>query len=79
MRQWTELPLWRTAPGAWAVSSGRALAAGLTCLPLAETVRDTWSWLHTGGVAAVDERLSEHGIDPRRERELLDAWAARTS
>lgn len=28
VRQWTELPLWRTAPGTWAVSSQRALDAG---------------------------------------------------
>lgn len=79
VRQWTELPLWRTAPGTWAVSSQSALEAGLSCRPLAETVHDTWAWLRAGGVAAADERLSEHGIDPIRERELLDARAARTS
>jgi len=79
VRQWTELPLWRTSPGTWAVSSQRALEAGLSCRPLAETVRDTWAWLWAGGVAAADERLSEHGIDPVKERALLDDWAARTS
>lgn len=79
VRQWTELPLWRTSPGTWAVSSQRTFDAGLSCRPLAATVRDTWAWLQAGGVAAADERLSEHGIDPVKERELLDAWAPRTS
>lgn len=76
VRQWTELPLWRTAPGTWAVSSERALLAGLRCRPLAETVRDTWAWLQAGGLPAADERIREHGMDPRREQELLAAAAA---
>ncbi len=79
VRQWTELPLWRTAPGAWAVSSRRALAAGLVCRPLADTVGDTWAWLQAGGVAAPDEQAAFHGIDPLREQQLLDLWAARSS
>jgi nucleoside-diphosphate-sugar epimerase len=45
VRQWTELPLWRTFPGTWNVASDRALAAGLNCRPMADTVRDTWIWL----------------------------------
>jgi 2'-hydroxyisoflavone reductase len=43
--QWTELPLWRTSAGVWAVAPGRAMAAGLVCRPLGDTVADTWAWL----------------------------------
>ena len=45
---WTEIPLWRTAPGAWAVSSERAAQAGLACRPLPDTVSDTWDWMSAG-------------------------------
>jgi nucleoside-diphosphate-sugar epimerase len=73
VRQWTELPLWRVSPGTWAMDTKRATAAGLTCRPLAETVRDTWAWLSAGGRAIEHERDAEHGIDPGKERALLAA------
>lgn len=45
VRQWTEIPLWRTHPGTWQVDSTRAATAGLRCRPIATTVADTWKWL----------------------------------
>ncbi|TDC78273.1 NAD-dependent epimerase/dehydratase family protein [Streptomyces hainanensis] len=75
VRQWTELPLWRTAPGGWAVDASRAFAAGLVCRPLAETVADTWAWLQSGGVPVEHPRWDEHGIAPEREREILASVA----
>jgi 2'-hydroxyisoflavone reductase len=42
VKPWTEIPLWRTSPGAWTVSSDRAASAGLTCRSLGQTVADTW-------------------------------------
>ncbi|MEU8655296.1 NAD-dependent epimerase/dehydratase family protein [Actinoplanes philippinensis] len=72
VRQWTELPLWRVPPGTWAMDAKRATAAGLTCRPLAETVHDTWAWLSAGGRAVDHERDAEHGINPEKERELID-------
>ncbi len=74
VRQWTELPLWRTYPGTWRVAADRAEAAGLVCRPLTETVRDTWAWLHGGGGAALHARQGEHGIAPEKEAQLLAAW-----
>ncbi|MFJ4010306.1 NAD-dependent epimerase/dehydratase family protein [Streptomyces sp. NPDC090026] len=71
VQDWTELPLWRTAPGAWAVDASRAFEAGLVCRPLAETVADTWAWLVGGGVLVDHPRQSEHGISADREREIL--------
>ncbi|WP_216898409.1 NAD-dependent epimerase/dehydratase family protein [Nocardia alni] len=74
--QWTELPLWRTYKGAWAVDSTAARAAGLTCRPVAETVADTWAWLSDGGAAIDHERAGELGISPERERAVLESWDA---
>ncbi|MDT0345852.1 NAD-dependent epimerase/dehydratase family protein [Streptomyces litchfieldiae] len=73
VRQWTELPLWRTSPGAWAVDSTKATAAGLRCRPLAETVADTWAWLRDGGMPVEHPRWAEHGITPERETAILSA------
>lgn len=73
LREWTQLVLWRTPAGTWDVDGRRARAAGLSCRPLAKTVRDTWAWLgHERPV--VHERSGEHGIPPDVERALLDEW-----
>lgn len=76
IRQWTELPLWRTYAGAWDVDSSEARAAGLTTRPLANTVRDTWEWLNEHTPELDNERAAELGISPAREAEVLAAWAA---
>lgn len=73
VRQWTELPLWRTYAGAWAVDSARARAAGLTTRPIADTVADTASWLSGGGHAVESDRAAELGIDPAREAAIVEA------
>jgi 2'-hydroxyisoflavone reductase len=73
IREWTELTLWRTPQGTWAVDGNRAATAGLVCRPLRETVADTWQWLGTERPVA-HERQGEHGLDPGREAELLAAW-----
>lgn len=73
VRQWTELPLWRTHAGVWRIDSSSAYAAGLTCRPLSETVIDTWRWLQRGGVPVEHPRWVEHGIDPGKEAKVLAA------
>ncbi|HEX5403150.1 MAG TPA: NAD-dependent epimerase/dehydratase family protein [Pseudonocardiaceae bacterium] len=75
--QWTELPLWRTYAGAWAVDSSRARAAGLQTRSIRATVADTWEWLQSGNVAVVHERAGEQGIAPDKEAAILGAWDAR--
>jgi len=75
VRQWSEMPLWRTAPGVWQVSSDRARAAGLTCRPLAETVAGTWSWMQSGGRGPADSRAGEVGISRDREQRILGRLA----
>lgn len=83
---WSELPLWLPESGGTHLyfhraAIDRALAAGLTFRPLAETVRDTLDWQRStegrplpakSGVALPDTSL---GAD--REAELLAQWRAR--
>ncbi|MDT3397521.1 NAD-dependent epimerase/dehydratase family protein [Streptomyces sp. B1866] len=73
VRQWTELPLWRTHAGVWQIDSSRAYAAGLVCRPLKETVTDTWRWLLRGGAPVEHPRWAKHGIDPGKEAKILAA------
>jgi 2'-hydroxyisoflavone reductase len=70
---WTEIPLWRTTPGAWHVASDRAWNAGLACRPLSETIADTWDWLRREDPVP-HERAAEMGLDPQKEQQLLAAW-----
>lgn len=76
VRQWTELPLWRTYPGTWAVDASRARAAGLVTRSLATTAADTWAWLNNGSMVE-HERAGELGITPEREAAILGVWRAR--
>ncbi|MFF7988041.1 NAD-dependent epimerase/dehydratase family protein [Streptomyces sp. NPDC007901] len=71
VKQWTELPLWRTHAGVWAVDSSRAVAAGLQCRPLADTIRDTWRWRTGDGRPVEHPRWAEHGIVPEKESKIL--------
>jgi len=75
--QWMELPLWLADPewiGMHHVDVSRAVAAGLSFRPLAETVRDTAAWAAT----REDGHEPEAGLAPERERELLEAWRTRS-
>lgn len=75
LAEWTELVLWRSPAGTWAVDGHRAEAAGLSCRSLAETVFDTWHWLQRERPVP-HPRAAEHGLDSEREAELLAAWDA---
>jgi nucleoside-diphosphate-sugar epimerase len=69
------IPLWLPRPeydGLPAHDVQPSLDAGLTIRPLADTTRDTLAWLE----ATPDATVS--GIDLDREKELLEAWHART-
>ena len=72
---WIELPLWMPNEGMagfFAIDCAKAFAAGLTCRPLAETVRDTLAWDRSRPAAAPRRA----GLAPEREAELLSAWYA---
>ena len=52
----------------------RALAAGLTFRPLADTVKEGMAWYH--GRPADQQAKLRAGITLEREREVLAAWHA---
>ncbi len=71
IRQWSELPLWRTYPGVWQVDSTAAQTRGLSCRGLADTVADTWAWMQSSGTELNDQRAQEIGINPDLEKRIL--------
>ncbi|MGW7067089.1 NAD-dependent epimerase/dehydratase family protein [Streptomyces sp. NPDC054855] len=73
--QWTEIPLWRTHAGVWAVDSSRAVAAGLRCRPIVDSIRDTWAWLAADGRPVDHPRWADHGIAPEKEAKILATLA----
>lgn len=73
---WMEMPLWipendADAAGFFAVSSQKAVAAGLSTRPLRQTVSSVLGWLPARG-----ERPWRAGLDAARERALLEKLAA---
>ncbi|GAB2740860.1 SDR family oxidoreductase [Streptomyces bullii] len=76
---WTQLPVW-VPPGSdlhdalHGADVSRAVAAGLRCRPVEETVADTWRWLRSiGGTAPHRPDRPTPGIDPETEAEVLAA------
>lgn len=68
VEEWTELPMWLTDPsfaGILQLDNRKALAAGLTPRPIAETVRAVLDWL------AQDDNAGHSGMSPEREAALL--------
>ncbi|MFJ4918503.1 NAD-dependent epimerase/dehydratase family protein [Streptomyces sp. NPDC088725] len=71
VKQWTELPLWRTHAGVWDVDAARAVTAGLRCRPISETIEQTWHWLREGGRPVDHPRWAEHGLEAAKEVRIL--------
>jgi 2'-hydroxyisoflavone reductase len=73
---WTQLPIWlppgEDHDGMHQGDVSKALAAGLSCRPIAETVADTWAWLRTldGGPPQRPDR-PRAGLDPAVEAAFL--------
>lgn len=71
---WTEVPLWTNPDGGnryfLNLSVEKAVAAGLTFRPVAETARDTLEW-DLSRPADAERRA---GLAREREREVLAAW-----
>jgi 2'-hydroxyisoflavone reductase len=72
---WTDLPVWLVGED-YAFMHGadvsKAVAAGLRCRPVEETVADTWAWLRSiGGRAPMRPDRPAVGLDPAVERRLL--------
>ncbi|WP_078968531.1 MULTISPECIES: NAD-dependent epimerase/dehydratase family protein [unclassified Streptomyces] len=77
---WSELPVWLPPGEAYdamhTADVSRAVAAGLRCRPVAETVADTWAWLESlGGTAPQRPDRPGVGLSPEREAKVLAAPA----
>jgi hypothetical protein len=74
---WTELPIWLPDDdeyaGMDAVDVSAAHVTGLTCRPVQDTVADTWAWLQAEGDPKPRPDRPPVGLDPARERQVLDA------
>jgi 2'-hydroxyisoflavone reductase len=74
---WTELPIWLPPTGEYAglhdCDVSAALATGLTCRPVRETVADTWAWLRAEGDPVPPAGRPPVGLDPEKEARALQA------
>jgi len=75
VQPWRDLPLWVPASagdmaGLYTVDCRRAIAAGLTFRPLAQTVADTLAWLQQ----RAEDWVGQVGLSAVRETALLQAW-----
>ncbi len=79
VKAWSELPLWlpesaASHAGFMFVNIDKALSSGLKFRPLGLSIRDTLAWIKTER----DPSSLKAGINPERERQLLNKWHART-
>ena len=75
---WMDMPVWVPPVGEDAfmgrISRARAVKAGLTFRPIADTARDTLAWWNT---LPEERRAKPHaGLTPEREKATLAAWHA---
>jgi 2'-hydroxyisoflavone reductase len=79
---WSGLPIWlpeEDEAHRFFLSNkiDKALAAGLTFRPLADTIRDTLAWQSQNEVTTADKPgvpVPDQTLKPERERELLAEW-----
>ena len=83
VRGWRHMPIWLPPEGRTAGflrrSNAKALAAGLTFRPLADTAKATLDW-HKKRPEAEQKAMMEGtvaGISPTKEAEVLAAWKAK--
>ena len=75
---WMEMPVWvypsEETRGFSAYDCTKAIQAGLSFRPLADTARDTLDWWRA---LPEDQQGMRTGIDPEKEARILAAWHAR--
>ncbi|MGE0555767.1 MAG: NAD-dependent epimerase/dehydratase family protein [Gemmatimonadales bacterium] len=78
IRPWRDIPIWYPPigdhKGNGLISPKRAVAAGLTYRPLADTSRDTLRWFESLGRRWGEGEGRYPGITAGREQELLAEW-----
>lgn len=73
VRPYVELPLWLPKGRRGHFDNSKAVAAGLTFRPVAETIRDTEAWART----RPKDYVWRAGLAEKREQDLLAAFAKR--
>jgi len=77
---WMEMPVWVHPTvemrGFSSYDCSKAIAAGLSFRPLADTARDTLDWWKS---LPEEEQAMRTGIDPEKEARVLAAWHARNA
>ncbi|GLY21643.1 reductase [Micromonospora sp. NBRC 101691] len=72
LQPWTEIPLWLPASSPelalMSVSNSRAIDAGLTLRPLADSITDALGW------QALRRSWSQRWLDHAREQDLIKRW-----
>lgn len=72
---WTQLPCWVPESGEMAgfmaSDTSRAVAAGLRCRPVEQTVDDTWQWYRSAGIPPPRTDRPPPGLPEELERRLL--------
>jgi 2'-hydroxyisoflavone reductase len=75
---WNELPIWVPPTGELAgMHDGdvtAAMAEGLSCRPITETVTNTWQWILAEGYPAPRDDRPALGVDHNREQDLLASF-----
>jgi nucleoside-diphosphate-sugar epimerase len=82
VRPWTDLPVWLPPgpdhDGMHRSDVSKAIAAGLRCRPVHDTVADTWTWMRSiGGQPRQRPDRPTPGLDPAAEAALLTRAHAR--
>ena len=76
---WIQMPVWvypsEETAGFSAWDCSKAIAAGLTFRPLADTARDTLEWFKA---KPEDQQTLRTGLAPEKEAAILEDWHART-
>ncbi len=74
VRPFVEMPFWLPDPYAVYFANDKGVAAGMEFRPIAQTITEMVDWFHE--VRGADYRWGTYGMQPERERELLERWRA---
>ena len=79
IQPWSELPIWISPDmyGFYGFDTRKAIAAGLKCRPISETVNDTWLSISTEVQPELPAGRIAPGISKEKELEVLAAWATK--
>ena len=79
IQPWSELPIWISPDmyGFYGFDTSKAMAAGLKCRPVSDTVSDTWRSLLSEVQPELPVGRIAPGISKEKESEVLAAWATK--